>query len=342
MQTDFTEAACQFSTVKVRIDTCHGSRTPSLSVATDSEQLSLKRQAFGQKLVELMQLANITGRQLSQSVGVSPSLVTQWRQGICAPEQTAFALLCAALNVAAEQLAPQGLETIRWTGKNPVSAWLEELCLWGCSAHNKVIPSLIFTLPKAQLALFLNRLFATDGWASVLASGQAQIGYASVCEKLARQIQHLLLRFGIISTLKQRQVKYENTRRSAWQLDITDAIALKTFASEIGIFSKEAAVNQVVEAVKAKKYHTNKDLIPVEIWDDLHVAKGTESWVGLAKRAGLTGTSNIHVGKRALSRSRLSALATAVDHQPLQDMATQRSVLGRNRLYRIHRPSASL
>ncbi|MBE9062174.1 replicative DNA helicase [cf. Phormidesmis sp. LEGE 11477] len=253
MQTDFTEAACQFPTVKVRIDSSQGSRTPSLAVVTDSEQ---------------------------------------------------------------------GFETIRWIGKNPVSAWLEELHLWGCSAHNKVIPSLVFTLPKTQLALFLNRLFATDGWASVLASGQAQIGYASVCEKLAQQLQHLLLRFGIIAALKQRQVKYENAWRSVWQLDITDAIALQTFADEIGIFSKEAAVNQVAEAIKAKKYHTNKDLVPTEVWDDLRTAKGEESRTGLAKRAGLAGTSNIHVGKRALSRSRLSALATAVAHQPLQDMAT--------------------
>ena len=322
MQTDFTEAACQFSTVKVRIDNSQGDRTLSLAVVTDSEQLIRQRQAFGQKLAQLMQIATITGRQLAQAVGVSPSLVTQWRQGICAPEWPAFELLCAALETTDKQLAPQGFETIRWTGKNPVSAWLEELHLWGCSAHNKVIPSLVFTLPKAQLALFLNRLFATDGWASVLASGQAQIGYASVCEKLARQIQHLLLRFGVIATLKRRQVKYKDARRPVWQLDITDAIALKTFADEIGIFSKELAVNRVVEAVLARKYHTNKDLVPTEVWEDLQTAKGKESWARLAKRAGLAETSNIHVGKRSLSRSRLSALSTAVAHQPLQDIAT--------------------
>ncbi|PZO19732.1 MAG: replicative DNA helicase [Leptolyngbya foveolarum] len=270
MQTDFSEAACKFPGVKIRMDDSQGTRAPSLVVVADTEKLSQARQA---------------------------------------------------LNVEPAYLAPDGHESMRWTGKNLVAAWLDELNLWGCNAHNKVIPAGVFTLPKEQLSLFLNRLFATDGWASVLSSGQAQVGYASVCKKLARQIQHLLLRFGIVASLKHRRVKYQNTRRDAWQIDITDSQALSTFASEIGIFSKEEAVRKVVEAVEKKKYHTNKDLIPLEVWKTLATEKGIESWVGLARRAGIAGSSNIHVGKRSLSRPRLTALATTLEHQPLQDLA---------------------
>jgi replicative DNA helicase len=321
MQTDFTEAVYHFPAVKVRIDTSQETRTPSLAVTTDTEALKMRRQAFGQILEQLIESTNFSGRKLAEKLGVSPSLITQWRQGKCAPEKELFDKLCNLFTVDNKQLAPDGYESIRWTGKNPVTAWLAELNLWGCSAHNKVIPDVVFTLPKKQLALFLNRLFATDGWASVLTSGQAQIGYTSVCEKLARQIQHLLLRFGIIAALKQRRVKYQDTRRVAWQLDITDAVALSTFAREIGIFSKETAVRQVVEAISTRKYHTNRDLIPVEVWDTLKVAKGVESWSALARRAALISTSNIHVGQRALSRPRLAALAVTLEHQPLQDLA---------------------
>ncbi|MEL6603834.1 MAG: replicative DNA helicase [Cyanobacteria bacterium J06614_10] len=321
LQTDFTEAALNFPTVKVRVDTSGNTRTPSLVVTTDTEALTEQRKVLGEKICQLMQSAKITGRQLATDLAVSPALVTLWHQGKCAPEATTFLALCARFNVSPEKLAPQGYESIRWKGKNPVTAWLEKLNLWGCSAHTKVIPGAVFTLPKAQLALFLNRLFATDGWASVLASGQAQIGYATVCEKMARQIQHLLLRFGIIAALKQRRVKYKGKRRTAWQLDMTDAIALSTFSKEIGIFGKESAVHQVVEAISAKKYHTNRDLVPIEVWDTLKVVKGSESWSALAKRSGLRGSSNIHAGKRALSRPRLSALANTLEHQPLQDLA---------------------
>jgi len=146
---------------------------------------------------------------------------------------------------------------------------LEKLGLWDKDADNKTIPNIVFKLEKSQLSLFLNRLFATDGWATVLNSGQSQLGYCTVSERLARQIQHLLLRFGIIAALKKRSVKYNNTRRPAWKLDITDAISIKKFIAEIGIFGKEAALAKVTAAISQKRYQTNRDLIPIEIWEQL-------------------------------------------------------------------------
>src|SRR5690606_13777024 len=101
---------------------------------------------------------------------------------------------------------------------NPLSRWLAELGLMGQGAHAKHVPAPIFRLPREQLALFLNRLFATDGWATLLRSGQAQVGYASVSERLARQVQHLLLRFGVTAKLRLRWVKYRESRRPSWQL----------------------------------------------------------------------------------------------------------------------------
>lgn len=200
--------------------------------------------------------------------------------------------------------------------------WLEQFGLSAQELHQKTIPEIIFRLERSQIALFLNRLFATDGLATVLASGQCQLGYASVSEELARQVQHLLLRFGIIATLKKRSIKYQETRRTAWQLDITDALSIKTFISEIGIFSQEETVLKIEQALMNKRYQTNRDLIPVEIWQEIATVKGDESWQSLAKRAGISGYSNIHVGKRQLSRERLWTLATVLEDLPLQQLAT--------------------
>lgn len=206
-------------------------------------------------------------------------------------------------------------------GSNGLTNWLRSLNLYGKSAHEKTIPSQVFQLTRSQIALFLNRLFATDGWVSVLASGQSQLGYATVSEKLARQIQHLLLRFGIIARLKSRLVKYQEERRAAWQLDITDARSIQTFISEIGIFGKEAALLRVEAAISVRKYQTNRDLIPIEVWQQLETARQGEAWKKLAQRAGFVGCSNIHTGKRAPTRDRLLALATALEHSQLQDLA---------------------
>ena len=105
------------------------------------------------------------------------------------------------------------------------------------------------------MAHFLNRLFATDGWATVLASGQAQVGYASVSNGWRGKVQHLLLRFGIVAKLRQRWVKYRDTRRPAWQLDITDADSLRRFCADIGIHGKQAAVESVRSTGRAPGAH---------------------------------------------------------------------------------------
>ncbi|KHG42008.1 MAG: replicative DNA helicase [Aphanizomenon flos-aquae KM1D3_PB] len=207
-----------------------------------------------------------------------------------------------------------GTETIRECEVKLLADSLEK-------SDTKTVPNIVFKLEKSQLSLFLNRLFATDGWATLLNSCQSQLGYCTVSEKLARQIQHLLLRFGIIAALKKRSVKYNDTRRPAWQLDITDALSIKHFIAEIGIFGKEAALAKVTAAISQKRYQTNRDLIPIEIWEQIAAAKGSETWSSLAKRAGIKSYTNIHVGKRALKRERLWILATTLDNLPLQQLA---------------------
>lgn len=208
---------------------------------------------------------------------------------------------------------------------NPLTAWLREIGLWGKTSHEKTIPDFVFQLKKEQVALLLNRLLATDGWASVLASGQCQLGYATVNEAFARQIQHLFLRFGIIARLKIRHIKYAGERRIAWQIDITDAKSIQLLIDEIGIYGKEEAIENVRIALKDKRYQTNRDLIPIEVWELLRSAKEDESWKSLATRAGIVGVSNIHVGKRAPTRERLSKLATMLNPTPqattLQNLA---------------------
>lgn len=204
---------------------------------------------------------------------------------------------------------------------NPVTMWLRKLGVWGCNSHRKFIPDDVFTLKRDQLALFLNRLFSTDGWACVLTSGQPQLGFASVSERMARQIQHLLLRFGVIAKLKKRSIKYKNERRTAWQLDITDALSIKTFIREIGIYGKEAALEQVLKTLENRNYQTNGDLIPIEIWERIAAGKGAESWSSLARRAAIQGAANVHVGQRAPSRERLTKFASALENDALKNLA---------------------
>ena len=317
---DFAEAATSFGGLKLRFSE-QGKRTPEYCILGDREGYTEKIELFGGNLQKLLEKQNLYVQELAQKLEVPPVLAWSWVQGIAFPNQELFSRICEILEVEPKQLTGPGMGAINTKHKNPLRLWLEELGLMGKNAHQKTVPEIVFKLERSQVALFLNRLFSTDGWATLLTSGQSQLGYCSVSEGLARQVQHLLLRFGIIAALKKRSVKYKNTCRPVWFIDITDAKSIKTFISEIGIFGKEVALFKVKEALENKEYQTNRDLIPVEAWEYLALAKGKESWASLAKRAGIKGHSNIHVGKRALSRERFLVLATALDNLWLKQLA---------------------
>jgi replicative DNA helicase len=60
------------------------------------------------------------------------------------------------------------------------------------------VPAIVFRLVRSQILLFLNHLFATEYW--------AELNFATSSERLARQIQHLLIRFGIVAQLRLQLV----------------------------------------------------------------------------------------------------------------------------------------
>ena len=87
---------------------------------------------------------------------------------------------------------------------HPVRNWLEPHGLWGSRAWTKHVPSEILGLPKDQVALFLHHLWATDGSITVTRNVRGQFVrtyYASTSEQLAHDVQTLLLRLDIRSTI---------------------------------------------------------------------------------------------------------------------------------------------
>lgn len=140
------------------------------------------------------------------------------------------------------------------TYPNKIKELLEYHNLFGKTSHTKTIPKDIFKLNKNDTALFLSRLYATDGWAHSNNNKQ-QIGYCSVSRELIADIQHLLLKFGINSYVNTKKTKYNNTIKIAYNLFITNSNDVIKFYKEIGIFSKEEAVKKAYEcAIKNNRF----------------------------------------------------------------------------------------
>ncbi|MGB0384905.1 MAG: DNA repair protein RadA [Ardenticatenaceae bacterium] len=85
--------------------------------------------------------------------------------------------------------------------------------------HHSLPPS-IFRLPRTELALFLNHLFDTDQWLSVHKHGQQKLSYYTTSYRLAEDIQHLLLRFGLIASLEHVQSTVNRHAQKAYEVEV--------------------------------------------------------------------------------------------------------------------------
>ena len=93
-----------------------------------------------------------------------------------------------------------------------IVTWAKELDIWGKGAREKEIPSDLFTLNNRQIALLLGRMWDGDGSIAQQPRGSVHAYYATASERMARQIQHLLLRLGIMSSFRSQMFKYKDGR----------------------------------------------------------------------------------------------------------------------------------
>ena len=204
---------------------------------------------------------------------------------------------------------------------NPLTERLDSLGIDGLGSRDKFVPDAYFQLPKDQLALFLNRLYAADGSAWV--SGNLyRIEYCTESERLARDVQHLLMRFGIVAKLRERQIPYGGSTRRAFDVSFQDPENVIRFADEIGIFSKEEAVAHVREiAATHRRARSNASLLPMEAWEIVLAEKGYRRWSSISLATGRSANHNWHVGTRRISRWLMAELASALDSGVLHQLA---------------------
>jgi replicative DNA helicase len=205
---------------------------------------------------------------------------------------------------------------------SPVTRLLRQHGLWQQESRAKHVPDAVYRLPCKQLALFLNRLFAANGWASVNKGGQATIGFGTRSERLARGVQHLLLRFGIAAQLRYRTALYNGRGFPSWQIEVTHAESIRRFAAHIGILGKTDAVERVLAALDRRNRNSNLDTIPATFWTEVLKAKGDRTWRSVSQAAGKPPNYNWHVGTRSPQRATLALLADVLDARDLEILAT--------------------
>ena len=107
--------------------------------------------------------------------------------------------------------------------------WAKALGIWGENARQKHIPDEVFTLTNRQIGLLISRMWEGDGHIDL--AGRS-LFYATSSQRMARQLQHLLLRLGIISRLRTVEFPYKDGR-IGYQLFVTGGDNLKLFRQHV-------------------------------------------------------------------------------------------------------------
>jgi len=205
--------------------------------------------------------------------------------------------------------------------RNPVTEWLDALGVFGLRSREKFVPNQIFEQPQEAIALFLRHLWSTDG---CIKTGKGKCHYPSVycassSEKLARDVQSLLLRLGINARLFLSPQPGKG--RDRYQVWVTGRPDLDKFIHLIGAVGncKQQALTEVAEYIKNPSGNTNRDVIPRDVWK-MYAVPAMQP-CGLTTRPMQAQLGNLYCGtalyKHNLGRERAYRLATIVKSDEL-------------------------
>jgi len=197
---------------------------------------------------------------------------------------------------------------------------LERYGLLGKNAHEKFVPSCIFSWPKARVADLLSAYLGCDG---SITMPRGDFSFTSVSKSLAEDIRDLLLRFGVFGKLRERHIKYtykgETTDRLAFQFDAS----LRRSVSGLSAcppLGKTAALQMAL----APRKNSGHDRLPLRTME--YASKWRSRPYGIGRDTSPAWnapikTSMSYLPDSLMSRGLAEKLGTALDDDLLLSMA---------------------
>jgi intein/homing endonuclease len=147
--------------------------------------------------------------------------------------------------------------------------WLQHRYDLQHPAKHKRVPAKFYGLSDRQLALFLNRIWACDGWLTKSSNDVCEVGISLASEAFIRDLQQLLLRLGIRSHVRPRTMHYthngERRSKPAWSLNVTDGEGVIAFLDAVGdVYGKEDICRRLRTFLSDRKRNPNADITPMD------------------------------------------------------------------------------
>ncbi|MDQ2636158.1 MAG: intein-containing recombinase RecA, partial [Actinomycetota bacterium] len=254
--------------------------------------------------------------------------------------------IAATLGCAAH---PQGRISLAISHRPGERNGVLELCrragIHGKLAWEKTIPNWFFE-PDIAADIVGNLLFGlleSDGWVSREQTGALRVGYTTTSEQLAHQIHWLLLRFGIVSTVRdydptQRRPSIVNGRRvqskrQIFEVRISGMDNVTAFAEAVPMWGPRgtALVQAIPEAMQGGRRRGSQATYLAEEMTDAVLNYLDERGVTTYEAAAMIGEGagdprggmKQVLGVPRLRRDRLQALADALDDKFLHDVLAE-------------------
>jgi replicative DNA helicase len=210
--------------------------------------------------------------------------------------------------------------------RNPVAAWMDELEVFGLRSHEKFVPPQIFEQPQSAIALFLRHLWSTDGCIKLI-KGRTIVPiayYASSSQRLATDVQSLLLRLGI--NARHKVIPQIGKGRDQHHVIVTGKLDLEKFVTQVGAVGayKRASLQEIDTHLKKTAANTNRDVIEGFVWKQYAVPSMQAAGLTTRQMQAQLGMSYCGTGiyQQNISRDRALRLASVVKSPDLLTIAT--------------------
>jgi DNA polymerase-3 subunit alpha len=211
-----------------------------------------------------------------------------------------------------------------------VVTWAKDLGIWGKTATQKEIPAPVFSLSQRQIALLLGRMWSGDGHVGVQSSPRNYIHayYATSSKRMAQQVQHLLLRLGVVSRLREVEFAYKEGR-IGYQVHVMGSEHSKRFAETVGLHLLTAEHQILCQTILKSSAVTNagtRDTIPLGVKELVRQEKVTAglTWTQFRAETGVASrefSPTHNTNKRGFRRETISTLANYFDSDHLRRYA---------------------
>jgi replicative DNA helicase len=204
--------------------------------------------------------------------------------------------------------------------RHPITLWFEDMGIWNLRSYEKKVPDRVFQQTHESIGWFLHHLWATDGCIHYREGKQGRVYYSTSSKILAEQVQHLLLRLGIISRLRTvKQGRY----RDNYHVTINGKDMQSLFFAKVGCFgARGKIISEFASTLIGTKGNPNRDIIPKEIWTYVSSVKDN---YGLSWRKVSAGIETAYCGstlfKSGLSRQRMLRLSEVIPDQKLSRLS---------------------